>query len=97
MPTADHGAHGFLVRSPRQVLSRAQLDDRVWDSCREWQDEATVRGVDYRFEPLSRAWWWLRTTHWLRIRPGIRDESVPERCAVLMKPLDQGFSTNLSP
>jgi DNA-binding response OmpR family regulator len=32
----------FLARSPRQVFSRAQLLDRVWDSSPEWQDPATV-------------------------------------------------------
>lgn len=32
----------FLAASPRQVFSRAQLLERVWDSNREWQDEATV-------------------------------------------------------
>jgi DNA-binding response OmpR family regulator len=32
----------FLVRSPRQVFSRAQLLEHVWDSRTEWQDEATV-------------------------------------------------------
>jgi two-component system phosphate regulon response regulator PhoB len=32
----------FLVRSPRQVFSRAQLLEHVWSSRPEWQDEATV-------------------------------------------------------
>jgi DNA-binding response OmpR family regulator len=32
----------FLAASPRQVFSRAQLLERVWDSKREWQDEATI-------------------------------------------------------
>jgi DNA-binding response OmpR family regulator len=32
----------FLAHSPRQVFSRAQLLERVWDSSPEWQDSATV-------------------------------------------------------
>lgn len=32
----------FLARSPRQVFSRAQLLQHVWDSSAEWQDPATV-------------------------------------------------------
>ena len=32
----------FLVRSPRQVFSRAQLLEHVWASRTDWQDEATV-------------------------------------------------------
>ena len=32
----------FLAASPRQVFSRSQLLERVWDSNRDWQDEATV-------------------------------------------------------
>jgi DNA-binding response OmpR family regulator len=32
----------FLVRSPRQVFSRSQLLEHVWDSRPDWQDEATV-------------------------------------------------------
>jgi two-component system, OmpR family, phosphate regulon response regulator PhoB len=32
----------FLVRSPRQVFSRGQLLEHVWESRPEWQDEATV-------------------------------------------------------
>jgi DNA-binding response OmpR family regulator len=32
----------FMVRSPRQVFSRSQLLEHVWDSRSEWQDEATV-------------------------------------------------------
>ena len=32
----------FLASYPRQVFSRAQLLERVWDSNRDWQDEATV-------------------------------------------------------
>jgi DNA-binding response OmpR family regulator len=33
---------GFLARSPRQVFTRAQLLEHVWDSSPEWQDPATV-------------------------------------------------------
>jgi DNA-binding response OmpR family regulator len=32
----------FLVQSPRQVFSRGQLLEHVWDSRSDWQDEATV-------------------------------------------------------
>ena len=32
----------FLARSPRQVFSRAQLLEQVWDSSSDWQAEGTV-------------------------------------------------------
>jgi len=32
----------FLAHSPRQVFSREQLLEQVWDSSSEWQNEATV-------------------------------------------------------
>ena len=32
----------YLMESPRQVFSRAQLLDAVWDSSAEWQAESTV-------------------------------------------------------
>ncbi len=32
----------FLARFPRQVFSRAQLLEQVWDSSPDWQDPATV-------------------------------------------------------
>ena len=32
----------FLASSPRQVFSRRQLLESVWDSSSDWQDEATV-------------------------------------------------------
>jgi DNA-binding response OmpR family regulator len=32
----------FLAHAPRQVFTRAQLLDHVWDSSIEWQDPATV-------------------------------------------------------
>ena len=32
----------YLASSPRQVFSRAQLLDHVWDSSADWQDPATV-------------------------------------------------------
>jgi DNA-binding response OmpR family regulator len=32
----------FLARAPRQVFTRAQLLEHVWDSSPEWQDAATV-------------------------------------------------------
>ena len=32
----------FLASSPRQVFSRRQLLEQVWDSSEAWQDPATV-------------------------------------------------------
>ena len=32
----------FLARSPRQVFSRSQLLEQVWDSSADWQDPSTV-------------------------------------------------------
>jgi DNA-binding response OmpR family regulator len=32
----------FLASSPRQVFSRAQILDHVWESNTDWQDPATV-------------------------------------------------------
>lgn len=32
----------FLAAAPRQVFTRAQLLDQVWESSEEWQDPATV-------------------------------------------------------
>jgi len=32
----------FLAKAPRQVFTRAQLLEQVWDSSAEWQDPATV-------------------------------------------------------
>lgn len=32
----------FLARSPRQVFSRSQLLEQVWDSSPDWQDPSTV-------------------------------------------------------
>ena len=32
----------FLAASPRQVFSRAQLLEQVWDSSAEYQDPSTV-------------------------------------------------------
>ena len=32
----------FLARSPRQVFSRSQLLEHVWDSSADWQDPSTV-------------------------------------------------------
>ena len=32
----------FLASSPRQVFSREQLLDQVWESSSDWQDDATV-------------------------------------------------------
>jgi DNA-binding response OmpR family regulator len=45
----------FLARSPRQVFSREQILDQVWDSSSEWQDSATVtehvRRIRRKIEP----------------------------------------------
>jgi DNA-binding response OmpR family regulator len=32
----------FFAHSPRQVFSRAQLLEQVWDSSADWQDPSTV-------------------------------------------------------
>jgi DNA-binding response OmpR family regulator len=32
----------FLASSPRQVFSRGQLLEQVWDSSTDWQDASTV-------------------------------------------------------
>ena len=52
----------FLASSPRQVFSRDQLLEHVWDSSSSWQDDATVtehiRRVRRRIEadPLRPRW-----------------------------------------
>jgi DNA-binding response OmpR family regulator len=32
----------FMAASPRQVFSRTQLLEQIWDSTPDWQDPATV-------------------------------------------------------
>ena len=42
LTTKEFALLAFLARSPRQVFSREQLLEHVWDSSSEWQNEATV-------------------------------------------------------
>lgn len=55
----------FLAGSPRQVFSRAQLLDRVWNSSAEWQDPATVtvhvRRIRQKLEDDPQDPRWLKT------------------------------------
>lgn len=55
----------FLARHPRQVFSRAQLLEQVWDSSSEWQDPATVtvhvRRVRQKIEADPESPRWLDT------------------------------------
>lgn len=57
----------FLAASPRQVFSRAQLLEQVWDSSAEWQDPATVtvhvRRIRQKLEEPPQEPRWL-TTVW---------------------------------
>ncbi len=57
----------FLARSPRQVFSRGQLLERVWDSSPEFQDPATVtvhvRRLRTKLEPDPDRPRWI-TTVW---------------------------------
>ena len=57
----------FLTASPRQVFSRAQLLEHVWDSSPEWQDPATVtvhvRRIRQKLEEDPQNPRWL-TTVW---------------------------------
>lgn len=55
----------FLCASPRQVFSRVQLLDQVWDSSSEWQDPATVtvhvRRLRQKLEPDPNSPRWIKT------------------------------------
>lgn len=55
----------FLARSPRQVFSRGQLLEHVWQSNAGWQNEATVtehvRRVRYKLEPDPERPRWITT------------------------------------
>ncbi len=56
---------GFLASSPRQVFSRGQLLEQVWDSSTDWQDPATVtvhiRRLRQKIEPDPQNPRWLAT------------------------------------
>ena len=55
----------YLASHPRQVFSRAQLLEQVWDSSPEWQDPATVtvhvRRLRKKLEPDPAQPRWLET------------------------------------
>lgn len=55
----------FMASNPRQVFSRGQLLEHVWDSSPEWQDPATVtvhvRRVRHKIEPDPTEPRWLQT------------------------------------
>jgi DNA-binding response OmpR family regulator len=55
----------FLCGSPRQVFSRVQLLEHVWNSSSEWQDPATVtvhvRRLRQKIEPDPEEPRWIRT------------------------------------
>ena len=55
----------FLASSPRQVFSRQQLLENVWDSSGEWQDPDTVtehvRRIRRRIEPDPDHPRWIKT------------------------------------
>lgn len=57
----------FLASSPRQVFSRGQLLEQVWNSSREWQDPSTVtvhvRRIRQKIEPDPNEPRWV-TTVW---------------------------------
>jgi two-component system, OmpR family, phosphate regulon response regulator PhoB len=42
LTTKEFALLAFLAKSPRQVFSREQLLEHVWESSSEWQNEATV-------------------------------------------------------
>jgi DNA-binding response OmpR family regulator len=55
----------FMASNPRQVFSRSQLLEQVWDSSPEWQDPATVtvhvRRVRHKIESDPTQPRWLQT------------------------------------
>lgn len=55
----------FLAASPRQVFSRAQLLEQVWDSSADWQDPSTVtvhiRRLRQKIEASPEEPRWLKT------------------------------------
>ena len=79
----------FLAASPRQVFSRQQLLQQVWESSSEWQDEATVtehvRRVRRKIEVDANHPQWITTVRGIgyRFEPNLaartkRFGSVPE-------------------
>jgi len=67
----------FLARSPRQVFSREQLLEHVWESSGEWQNEATVtehiRRLRAKIETDPNQPHWITTVRGV----GYRFESEP--------------------
>ncbi len=65
MPAREFDVLAFLASHPRQVFSRRQLLEQVWESSPEWQDEATVtehiRKIRLRIEPDARTPRWIST------------------------------------
>jgi len=65
MPAREFDVLAFLATHPRQVFSRRQLLEQVWESSPEWQDEATVtehvRKIRLRIEPDARTPRWIST------------------------------------
>jgi DNA-binding response OmpR family regulator len=65
MPAREFDVLAFLATHPRQVFSRRQLLEQVWESSPEWQDEATVtehiRKIRLRIESDARTPRWIST------------------------------------
>jgi two-component system phosphate regulon response regulator PhoB len=65
MPAREFDLLAFLATHPRQVFTRSQLLEQVWESSSEWQDEATVtehiRKIRLRIEADPRNPRWIST------------------------------------
>ena len=65
MPAREFDVLAFLATHPRQVFTRRQLLEQVWESSPEWQDEATVtehiRKIRLRIEDDIRRPRWIAT------------------------------------
>lgn len=65
MPAREFDVLAFLAVHPRQVFTRRQLLEQVWESSPEWQDEATVtehiRKIRLRIEDDIRRPRWITT------------------------------------
>jgi DNA-binding response OmpR family regulator len=65
MPAREFDLLAFLASHPRQVFSRRQLLEQVWESSPEWQDESTVtehvRKIRLRIETDVRTPRWIST------------------------------------